>query len=132
MLPIGSLGIAPGRDVHVLANGIGDSGGGIECVCHVTGWSVRPPAPVHGVIEHGDDGARSLRWVRRSRNGWGWHDLVDVPIGEERERYRCDWGGGSAEVAVPAFALPPGMESATVRQQGTVAASLPLVIGQSG
>jgi hypothetical protein len=131
MLPIGSLGIAPGRDVHVLANGIGDLGGGVERVRHVTGWSVRPPAPVHGVIEHGGDGARSLRWVRRSRNGWGWHDLVDVPIGEERERYRCDWGGGSAEVAVPAFALPPGIESATVRQQGTVAASLPLVIGQS-
>lgn len=131
MLPVGSLGIAPGRDVHVVANGIGDAGGGIECVRRVTGWSVRPPAPVHGVIGRGGDGARWMRWVRRSRNGWGWHDLVDVPLGEEREHYRCDWVGGSDEVTAPAFALSPEVERAAVRQQGTVAASLPLVIGQS-
>ena len=128
LLPIGSLGAMPGREVRILANGIGDSGGGIEQVHVVSGWSIRPPAPVHAVVVNGGGSMRSLRWTRRSRIGWGWSDLIEVPIGEEREHYLCDWQGGSAEVPVAAFDAPEGVSGVTVRQQGTAAASLPLTI----
>lgn len=131
LLPIGSLGVQPGREVRVLANGLGDPGGGIERALIVSGWSIRPPAPVHGGVVDGTGSMRSFRWVRRSRRGWSWSDLIDVPIGEEQERYLCDWQGGSAEVSVAAIDAPQGVSMVTVRQQGTAAASLPLAIGLS-
>lgn len=131
LLPSGPLGVGPGREVRVLANGIGDPGGGIERVHIVSGWSIRPPAPVHGSVVKGIGSARSLRWVRRSRTGWSWTDLIDLPIGEEQERYLCEWSGGSAEVAMATFDAPEGVGMVTVRQQGTVAASLPLTVALS-
>ena len=128
LLPLGSLGVGAGRTVHILANGIGDTSGGVECIHRVSGWSIRPPAPVHGSAASGPGDGRSLRWVRRSRAGWGWSGPIDVPIGEEQERYRCDWQDGSAEVVAPAFVVPDDVGEVTIRQQGSVAASLPLII----
>ncbi len=128
LLPIGSLGTMSGSEVRIVANGIGDPGGGIERTHVVSGWSIRPPAPVHGVVANGGGSTRSLRWVRRSRIGWRWSDRIEVPVGEEQERYLCEWQGGSAEAPVAAFVAPAGVNAVTVRQQGTASSSLPLTI----
>ena len=51
------------------------------------GRGMVPPSPVHGRVDVLPDGGRTLRWIRRSRLGWGWADGSDAPLGEERERY---------------------------------------------
>lgn len=72
---------------RVAAQGRGDAAPVLaELAGH--GRAVRPLSPVHGRIEAHDTGAVTLRWTRRSRNGFAWRDLVEVPVGEEMEAYR--------------------------------------------
>src|SRR3546814_11179567 len=47
-----------------------------------------PPSPVHVTASLLADGSVNVQWIRRSRQGWGWIDGVDAPLGEESERYR--------------------------------------------
>ncbi|WP_375272830.1 phage tail protein [Sphingomonas sp.] len=76
-----------GDRVRIAAGGVGDATGPALAETGVTGRSVAPPAPVHLRWEAQEDGGARVRWVRRSRLGWR-RDDGDVPLGEERERYR--------------------------------------------
>jgi hypothetical protein len=71
----------------LLASGVGDAEA-VEAAVAVSGASVRPPSPVHLRVRETGDGDAVLTWVRRSRAGWRWRDGVDVPLGEETERYQ--------------------------------------------
>ncbi|MEG3163792.1 phage tail protein [Sphingomonas sp. PB2P19] len=115
-LPVSALG----RTVRVMASGVGDDAP-VEARCVIGGASVMPPAPVHLRAE-----GATVRWVRRSRAGWGWIDGVDAPIGEEIEAYRVtvSGAGGTRIVActTPEIALTAAERAAgvtvSVRQAG--------------
>jgi Putative phage tail protein len=52
------------------------------------GHALRPLSPVHGhqlLLANGD---RTIKWIRRSRNGFDWLDAIDAPLGETSELYR--------------------------------------------
>lgn len=106
-LPMASIGGA----VQVLTQGAGDSGEGVAADAAMRGIALVPPAPVHLRAVPRPDGGADIRWVRRSRSGWGWLDAIDAPLGEERELYRFDWAGAggtrSAELFAPAASLTP-------------------------
>lgn len=76
-----------GAEVAILGTAPAD-GEGVEITTRLTGASILPPAPVHLRIEGAPGGSPWLRWTRRSRSGWRWQDGVEVPVGEETERYR--------------------------------------------
>lgn len=76
-----------GAEVAILGTAPAD-GEGVEIATRLTGASILPPAPVHLRIEGAPGGGPWLRWTRRSRSGWRWQDGVEVPVGEETERYR--------------------------------------------
>ncbi|WP_343346211.1 phage tail protein [Sphingomicrobium sp. XHP0239] len=63
------------------------------------GLALRPPSPVH-LVGSTDGETLSLRWVRRSRMGFGWADGIDAPLGEAREAYRCEIVGADGTVTV--------------------------------
>jgi hypothetical protein len=73
--------------VKILAAGLGDSVG-VAATLADAGASVTPLSPVNLTATTGPDGGMTIRWVRRSREGWNWVDGIDVPLGEEIERYR--------------------------------------------
>lgn len=79
---------AIGTELRLMAEGPGDIDGPVESEAAITGLSMVPPSPVHLAATRDDDGGATIRWVRRSRNGWRWIDGADAPLGEERERYR--------------------------------------------
>jgi len=73
-----------------------------------TGRALQPLSPAHLTIQVRADGGLSVRWIRRSREGFGWTGATDVPLGEEREAYRIELRIGSellrqAQVLVPAW-----------------------------
>ena len=107
------------------------------------GLTRQPLTPVHGVARERPGGSLSLVWCRRSRGSWLWLDGVDVPLNEQAEAYLVGVGDGDApdlrwETATPALELDPASWSAIraahsgkplwVRQIGTAAASLPLLL----
>ena len=73
--------------VRVMAVGVGDVTGAVANGPAEIGASVRPLSPV-SMTATPSGGDLLIGWTRRSRDGWRWRDLVDVPIGEEGERYR--------------------------------------------
>lgn len=75
------------RKVEVLARGVGDPMD-VHVTRDISGNALRPMAPVHFRWEKDVGGGLRISWVRRSREGWRWLDLVDAPLGEDRERYR--------------------------------------------
>lgn len=131
---------AIGGAAVVLATGAGDAEA-VEAEATLDGRSLLPPAPVHlrAAVESG--GVR-LSWIRRSRIGWGWHDGVDAPLGEESERYRITIARGDGvvrqvEVETPSWLyaadelaadMLAGPVSARVRQCGTHGLSRPAVL----
>lgn len=128
---------AIGRTVRVMATGVGDTAGPAEAVATITGASVLPPSPVQLTATTIDDGGLMIRWVRRSRVGWGWRDGIDVPLGEEAEHYRVTLRGSGGErvvdTEVPVLTLatadrPPGVLEIEVRQRGTLGLSPPATI----
>ncbi len=87
-------------DVRVMAVGVGDVTGVIAVGPAEVGTSVRPLSPV-AVTAVASGGDRVISWTRRSRDGWRWRDAIDVPIGEENERYRVAKSAvGQADVMV--------------------------------
>lgn len=81
---------AIGSTQRILAQGISDGGEGVMAEVPIAGRAIVPPAPVHLRAQVSPDGFVSLRWARRSRIGWRWIDGMDVPLGEENERYRVE------------------------------------------
>jgi hypothetical protein len=79
---------ALGGDVAILATGVGDIAEPAEDEAEAIGESVRPPSPVRLSAVLRPDGGYDIGWTRRSRAGWRWLDLVEVPLGEETEAYR--------------------------------------------
>lgn len=51
------------------------------------GRALLPLAPVHLSATSEDGGGVTLRWVRRSRDGWLWVDGLDAPLDEPTEAY---------------------------------------------
>lgn len=86
-LLVPSVALRVGERVRVGVRGIGDVDRPVVAETTLTGRSVAPLAPVHLRWHALADGAARVTWVRRSRLGWRW-DEGDVPLGEERERYR--------------------------------------------
>ncbi len=80
------------------------------------GVGLRPYRPGHLALRRGSDGTLVATWVRRTRiDGDGWLGL-DVPLGEESERYlvRLRRGGTvvrEAELGVPRFAYSPAEQA---------------------
>jgi hypothetical protein len=84
-----------------------------------------------------------LEWCRRSRGAWAWLDGVDVPLNEQAEAYLIGIGDAEApdmrwETSAPLLELDAASWASIrsahagkpfwVRQIGTVAASLPLLL----
>lgn len=90
-LPLSLLG----GTIQILATGPGDVAGPTSATLTITGTSVMPPPPVLLQFAEQGDGTMTLKWVRRSRNGWQWVDGVDAPLGEEREQYRVTLDEGT-------------------------------------
>ena len=115
-----------------MASGAGDLAAPVEARAALTGVSVAPPGVVRLRWEPAADGGATVAWTRRSRAGWRWLDRVEVPLGEEAERYRVTvtgtGGARDVEVTAPAIALSAadragGPVTVTVRQRGTIAES---------
>lgn len=117
-LPLSTLG----GTAAVMASGVGDRDGPVRVDVSIGGRSVLPPSPVHVRVEQEGDSGR-LRWARRSRAGWRWSDGGDVPLAEERERYRIELADATLETGLPELALTDGVVPASVRQLGTHGAS---------
>ena len=129
---------AVGSAMTVIARGIGDPVP-VTMRRTVTGLALRPYAPVHLHAARDADGAILLRWIRRSRTGGAWRDGVDVPLGEEAERYRVtihDRHGAvrTVETGMPAWRYAPEQQAIdglgdapqltfSVAQMGTAAVS---------
>lgn len=123
-LPLASLG----KNVRLLASGVGDLTGPAAAEAAIDGASLRPPAPVGLQWVASDDGGGVVRWTRRSRAGWRWLDGADAPLAEEAERYRVEVGPRSLVVEAPATTVTAAERAArplavTVRQLGTYAES---------
>ncbi|BDA83702.1 hypothetical protein Sa4125_12440 [Aureimonas sp. SA4125] len=88
-------------------------------VTHVLGArGVRPLSPVHLRGRFQADGGLDLGWIRRTRIAGDSWDGLDVPLGEEIERYRLtiadDAGAALAmETAVPAAMVSAAAQVAT-------------------
>jgi hypothetical protein len=83
-VPVGSAAIA------VMAAGIGDTAPYPQDSVMAPGAALRPLSPVHLTATGQSNGDTYLRWIRRSRDGWRWVDLVDAPLAEEQERYHVE------------------------------------------
>lgn len=124
-----------GATVAILGTAPAD-GDGTEIEAQLSGASILPPAPVHLKLETMPGGETWIRWTRRSRTGWRWQDGVEVPLGEETERYRVRImpaaGGELAEtVTVAEHPLPVGLVAPVrieVRQIGDHGLSPPALL----
>ncbi|WP_375331238.1 glycoside hydrolase TIM-barrel-like domain-containing protein [Candidatus Tisiphia endosymbiont of Oplodontha viridula] len=57
--------------------------------------NLKPLAPVHTKSEKDKQGNIIISWIRRSRIDSDWRDYVDVPLGEEFEKYQVDIKSGN-------------------------------------
>jgi hypothetical protein len=60
--------------------------------------SLKPYAPVHVEGSRNGDGDLTITWVRRTRYGGEWRDLIDVPLNEASEAYEVDILDGAGQV----------------------------------
>jgi hypothetical protein len=60
--------------------------------------SLKPYAPVHIRGSRNGAGDLTITWVRRTRYGGAWRDLVDVPLNEASEAYEVDVLDGTGAV----------------------------------
>lgn len=73
--------------LRVMAVGVGDVTGVIAIGPAAIGTALCPLAPI-GLKAATSAAGLVISWTRRSRDGWRWRNSVDVPLGEEAERYR--------------------------------------------
>ncbi len=130
-----------GQPMRVSASGVGDAVP-VDASILFEARAMRPPAPVALSASFASGGSLSVAWTRRSRLGWNWLDSIDVPLGEESERYQVSIirdGGASLllTATAPAMIIPAadvaaiggsGPLSVGVAQVGTTAASLPAAV----
>jgi len=133
-----------GRVLALRAIGSGDAVPA-EASRLVDGRAIVPPSPVHGRIDRLAGGDLALRWVRRSRFGWAWPEVAEVPLGEEHEAYVLqvtangdvlrEWEVGApvatylaAERAGDLVAGAPWPLRLAIRQRGTWGVSRPLIL----
>ncbi len=81
-----------------------------------TGAALRPLAPVHPRARRITTGV-SFSWIRRARYGGDSWEIVEPPLGEERERYRVTLYDGAAikrqvETEEPSWLYPAAQELA--------------------
>lgn len=130
-------------ELSVSAQGRGDEAP-VLAALSALGRATLPLSPVHGRAEQHGSGAIALRWIRRSRSGFGWRDLIEVPLGEEMEAYRVTLLADGVETAtletnVPeivldtvtlasARAMATESLAAAIAQRGTFGLSAPLVL----
>jgi hypothetical protein len=67
--------------------------------------ALKPLSPVHVKARRGADGVR-LAWIRRTRQGGDSWEALEVPLGEESERYEVDLLQGAATVRTLTSAMP--------------------------
>ena len=61
-----------------------------------TAIGLKPYSPVYLKAEDAGGGNYSVTWIRRTRVGGEWNDLIEVPLGEESEQYVVEvWRSGS-------------------------------------
>ena len=122
-LPAGTIG----REVRVMASGVGDTAAPVEARTVVAGRSVLPLSPVRVRFEPMADGRVVVRWTRRSRAGWDWIDGAEAPLGEEVELYaatvtRADGSARMVTAGVPELLVEAGERGGpvevSVRQRG--------------
>src|SRR3546814_8562333 len=84
-LPVSRLG----SSIRFRGTGPGEDPAAAEAVTLLLkGRALLPPCPVHVTASLLADGSVNVQWIRRSRQGRGWLDGVDAPLGAESERYR--------------------------------------------
>jgi hypothetical protein len=130
--------VGAGVQLRLRAAGIGDGPDGAGLAVPVTGWSLRPPSPVHLAADVLADGAVQLEWVRRSRSGWRWRDGADVPLSEDAEAYdvRLVSADGSIirlgctapSLRIPGDLVPASPLRIEVRQIGAHGPSAPTTV----
>ena len=101
--------------VRMMAVGIGDGAVPPERTLTSLGQAILPIAPVHLCRQILPGGDTQINWVRRSRDGWRWSDFVDVPLVEERERYRIEIVAAGAVVRSIESSSPALLYSAAMR-----------------
>ena len=128
--PIELAQAALGAEVSVQARGLGN-GATAPIVSRIAGGeALRPPSPVHLTAERRTDNGLDVRWVRRSRSGWGWLDSVDAPIGETTERYRVRLSGTAAAIELDAVTASASLSATDVALLG--AGSATVAVSQIG
>jgi hypothetical protein len=81
-------GEALGTEVKLRSAGVED-GAAASIAAVVSGLALQPLSPAHLRLETiGGDVVAT--WIRRSRDGFGWADFVEAPLGESAEVYRVD------------------------------------------
>jgi hypothetical protein len=73
----------------------------------------KPYSPVHIAGSRDGSGNLTITWKRRTRIGGDWRDGVDVPLGEESEKYEVDiYDGATLIRTITGLTLPTTSYSA--------------------
>lgn len=80
---------------RIAAIGLGDSSP-VYATLQNAGLTQRPLVLVHPRKTVDASGTWRLCWTRRGRGQWGWKDLVDTPLVEERESYLVGFGSAAS------------------------------------
>lgn len=117
-----------GALLDLRASGAGDADP-VQALLTLDGRAMLPPSPVQCVANRTADGDLALRWTRRSRLGWQWRDLVDVPLAEERENYQLTVMAGAATLRAVSLEAPAWTYmAADMTSDLATAGGVPLVI----
>jgi hypothetical protein len=81
-----------GRDLLILANGLGDPVGGTASSYRIDGSGLAPLSPVHLRCERRPDGSIWSNWVQRHRNLWSWGAGPDPAAPDYVWRFAADDG----------------------------------------
>lgn len=94
------------RSTEPMALAVRAAGGGLATTLSYTGpaTAMQPLSPVHMAARWQADGALTLSWIRRSRLGYRWRDLLDVPLDAQREAYRITITTGAVQSIVETVA----------------------------
>ncbi|MGB4192028.1 MAG: hypothetical protein WBJ81_05750 [Rickettsiales bacterium] len=102
-----------GRSLHYKAVTVGNALGNTEEQTFTYhGNNLKPFAPVHITGKRDSSNNLSLSWIRRSRLNADWRYNVDIPLGEESEKYQVDILDGEKIVRTIEVSTPAAIYSA--------------------